>query len=720
MDTRSEGSARATRADIQGLRAVAVLLVIGGHAGVPGLRGGYVGVDVFFVVSGFLISTLLLREAGRTGRISLAGFYARRARRILPAATVVLVALAVFAALRLPPTEVGRVGDDVLWAAFFLANVHLARSSVDYFAIDQAPSAVQHYWSLAVEEQFYLVWPAVLLLLLTVHRSRDRRPPTERAAARRGLVVGVVGAVLAASLVWSVVATQSSPASAYFSSLTRAWELAAGVLLSTVAGPLGRLPRPVRHLLSAAGLSAIAVAATTYTEATPFPGWHALLPVLGTAAVLAAGCGLVAPGGPAAFLSLRPLTWVGDTSYSLYLWHWPLLVLGPAYVGGLHPALGNGLLVVLTFAAATASYYLVENPVRHSRSVLRGHARPLLLWPVALSLVMASTVWSTHHAEDVVAQRQATFVDLPGVPTGSARPLGQGAGGARPAALAAVRDRIDDAVLRAERHAPIPFPLVNLDHLGRDIFLAGWDCLPGWTESRTEICPIGDEGSATTVVALGDSFLAQWLPAIDRIGAREHLRVVPLIKYGCAPFDVHQQHHSDTEFASCPAFRTWSRRQVARLHPDLLVLGYRGLLDTTPDPGRSLEETWSAGVRSALAELARVVPPERTEILSSISVLPFEPLDCVTAPGADMATCTADEGGKEVDANPLTRREAHLAGVRYVDAGPLVCRRHRCPAVVDRTLVRHDGGHITRTWSLQTVDALAELLDLRRLATSPG
>ena len=225
------------RPDVQGLRALAVAAVVLDHAGVANVSGGYVGVDVFFVLSGFLITGLLVREVERDGRVALGAFYARRARRILPAATVVLVAVVAFAALELSYRAVGLITADAQWAAAFLANVHFSAIGTDYFAQGQPPSPLQHYWSLSVEEQFYLVWPPLLALLMWLGRRSGRSPWR--------LVVTIAGGLCLASLVWSVVVTRTDATAAYFSSVARAWELGAGMLLALVWPRLPSL-RPSR------------------------------------------------------------------------------------------------------------------------------------------------------------------------------------------------------------------------------------------------------------------------------------------------------------------------------------------------------------------------------------------------------------------------------------------------------------------------------------------
>ena len=268
------------RSDIQGLRAIAVLLVALGHAGVPFLNGGYVGVDVFFVLSGFLITGILLSEALSSGRVSLVAFYARRARRILPAAALTLIATSIAAHHLLNFVRAREVVEDSVWAALFSANVHFAAEGSDYFQQGQPPSPIQHFWSLSAEEQFYLVWPSVLALVLFGLFSR-------RASLGRLLVV--VSVLGGASLFWSIHHTATSPTGAYFSTLTRAWELALGAALAVGAVLVTRIPSQLQLLMGWAGLTAMTSAAVFYSDNTPCPGYAALLPAIGAALVIAAG-----------------------------------------------------------------------------------------------------------------------------------------------------------------------------------------------------------------------------------------------------------------------------------------------------------------------------------------------------------------------------------------------------------------------------------------------
>ncbi|PZF82251.1 acyltransferase family protein, partial [Jiangella anatolica] len=289
------------RPDVEGLRAVAVLLVLAYHAGIPLVSGGFVGVDVFFVISGFLITGLILREVESTGRLRLGRFYARRIRRLLPATAVVLAATAALTMLLLPPLRWPAVAGDIAAAATYVVNWRLAADSVDYLAAGEPPSPVQHFWSLAVEEQFYVLWPVLILALVWWHRRRRGTP-----SLRRTLLAGLA-VVAVPSLAWSVHLTAASPGAAYLVSTTRAWELAAGAALAIGARRLERLPRRLAGALAGGGLAAIGWAALTYDAATPFPGVAALVPVLGTAAVIAAGVTWASGTVPTRLLGATPM-----------------------------------------------------------------------------------------------------------------------------------------------------------------------------------------------------------------------------------------------------------------------------------------------------------------------------------------------------------------------------------------------------------------------------
>lgn len=365
MSSSSAAAARTSvRPEIQALRAVAIGCVVLYHFWPAALPAGFVGVDVFFVVSGFLITGLLLRDVERFDRVRLREFYVRRIRRILPAALVVLSACAVATLLFVPRIEWRPFLQQILSSALYVQNWHLARDSQIPRRADLESTPVQHFWSLSVEEQFYLVWPLLIIAALWLAVRLGRR--------RVIVVAGVLTAATVASFVHGVVLTGQDHNIAYFSTLSRAWEFGVGGLLALLPALAGERLRRTRALAAWIGLAAIAVAARTFTDHEVFPGAIALVPVLGTAAVIWAGM-------PRAALSLspvaglRPVQWFGGISYSLYLWHWPIIMFTPYITGRPSQAPVMVLLLALSIVVADASKRWIEDPFR--RAVPRERVR---------------------------------------------------------------------------------------------------------------------------------------------------------------------------------------------------------------------------------------------------------------------------------------------------------------------------------------------------------
>jgi peptidoglycan/LPS O-acetylase OafA/YrhL len=373
---------RRFRPDVQGLRAIAILLVVLFHADVPGISGGYVGVDVFFVISGFVITGVLLRER-EAGRPSLLHFYGRRARRIIPAASLVIVVTVVAAFHFLGPLTGHDTAVDGQWAALFLANVHFAATSTNYLASQRPPSALQNYWSLAVEEQFYVVYPTLFLLTTRI---------LTKVSFRLRLAV-VLSTVIVASFVFSIVFTSTNAPSAFFSPLTRAWELALGALIAVGSTSLRRLPQSAAALITWLGLAAIATASVTLTSASVYPGALVAIPVLGAGMVIAGGTAQPAWGAERV-LRQRPFQLLGLISYSLYLWHWPILVIATQHRGVASlPVWDNiGLLLVAT-AVAIVTYLVLENPVRHWKRMVQRRGASIVLGACLIAATLAVTTY---------------------------------------------------------------------------------------------------------------------------------------------------------------------------------------------------------------------------------------------------------------------------------------------------------------------------------------
>ena len=691
-----------TRRDIQGLRAVAVGLVLADHAGIAILAGGFIGVDVFFVISGFLITRLLVAELHRSGRVSVAGFYARRARRILPAGSLVLATIVLYSAFALLVTRAAEIGTDVLWAAAFLANVHFAQLETDYFAAGTPPSPVQHFWSLAVEEQFYVVWPAVLALLAWAVARRlrgDRESVIKRVLS---IATGLVAAVWVASLAWSIVVTASSPAAAYFSTPARSWELATGALLALAEPRLRGLARPLAAGLGLAGLVGIAVPALAYDHHTPFPGAAALAPVLGTAAVLVAGMEHDALGA-ARVLALRPVQWVGDISYSLYLWHWPVLLLGRHVVSPLPQWAGALVLVAAAVALAALTFRLVEQPFRQGR-FWRPTARGLLLWPAALCVTALAVQLAGHHAEHVLAERAeaAAAFDPTSVPLDQRTPRTGDP----------IHDALADSLDRAAVAAPIPFPLdQDLTELAKDRAFVSGDCSAATPDSSHTVCPVGAVGAGTRVVVLGDSHAHMWLPAVAALGEERGFEVDPLIKWGCSPFALAQTERGEPgPFTACEQYRTWALGQIRELGPDLVIVSSRAYPGSMLFSGQFDPAEWRTATDHTVASIVATGAP--VVVMGDVPELAAPPDHCLADPDATMATCTGRTDPAVAATNDAVAEGARLAGAPYVDVTSLVCLRGRCPMVADHIAVFRDPQHLSETWVRHVASAWGGLFDL--------
>ena len=356
------------------------------HAHIPGVHGGFLGVDVFFVISGFVITNVLLKERSQTAGTSFIDFYGRRIRRILPAATVVIIAT-IFATYHwLSFISGAQAANDAKWVTAFIGNFHFAALGTNYFTQNLPPSTLQQFWSLAVEEQFYLVWP--LLFALSCILARKRRVEFTLVP----VLVGVIGF----SLWWSILQTSSSPISAFYSPLTRAWELALGALLAVTAPRMTGLHRSIGHTLRIAGLLAILLSTWFLSASSEWPGAHSIIPVVGSSAMIAGGS-VLANQRFDLLTSFAPIQWIGLISYSLYLVHWPILTIASEYSLTPLPLYSNLELVLLSIGVAAVSYYLVERPMRSLRPLVNRRSLTYALGALLIAATYGTIVWHLHN-----------------------------------------------------------------------------------------------------------------------------------------------------------------------------------------------------------------------------------------------------------------------------------------------------------------------------------
>ena len=751
------GHQRRFRPDIEGLRAVAVVAVVLYHARLPGVQGGFVGVDVFFVVSGYLITGLLWRELQRTGRVSMAGFYGRRARRLLPAAVLTIAATALAARALMPPLVVPAAMRDGLASAFYVGNYRFAIAQTDYLNTSAPPSPFQHFWSLGVEEQFYLVWPVLLLAgvmaarLIAGRRAGRGRHSARAGSARPSAVPGrpvaflVVGIVSAASALLAVQLTSANQPWAFFSLPSRAWELGAGGMLA-LASPVVRRMRPgAAAVVGWAGLIGLVGALTSISPQMPFPGTVAFWPVAATVAVLASGEALTANltwgKGPGRLLALRPARFFGRISYSWYLWHWPILTLAPYAVGHALRIRDNLALVALSALVAAASYRWVESPLRSApwltatrwRSLSSGLA--LSAAGAALCLMVAATTpglvgRGQAHVTALGAGTGVSRVAAPapgpattgpsatGTPTTGSASTGSASGAsavpsAPPATLAArMTAAVQAEVAASARPAPVPANVTpGVASAMADqtpIFSDG--CMDDFLDTAVRPCSFAATHSATKVVLFGDSHAASWFPAVDATATAKGWDLITLTKAICAPLLGLPEFNPvlDRWFGECD---TWRSAVMARLRaerPQVVVLGiarhYQPVYRITPYDSRWLTAL-DGTIRAIEAIGARVV------VIGPVPKPPGVVPTCLSMHMADASACAVpsstgvDQAGEAAEA-AVARRD----GAAYLDVRPWFCTATTCPAVVGNIELWRDDNHITRTWAQYLAPVMTESL----------
>ena len=675
------------RPDIQGLRAVAVGAVVAYHAGLPIVPGGFVGVDVFFVISGFLITGHLLTSLGSGScsgtalsdqrvRLDFATFYARRARRILPAAIIVIVLTVIAAVIVVPPLRLGSILRDAIFAALYIPNLHFAAEQTDYLA-GSDPSPFQHYWSLGVEEQFYLLWPLLLVGLVALARTQRIRRTT---SDPRIALLLLVAAATVISFAACLVIAQISTSWAFFSTPTRAFELTLGATTACLATLKIRVAPVIASIGGWLGLSAIVASAVLFTTDTPYPGLPTLLPVVGTALLLWFGAH-PSRRGPAMVLSIRPLQFVGLISYSLYLVHWPMLVLSQEAVGARN-ALPLWSTVLLGAAAVPVAWLLhrwVEKPVLARKLRDRRDGRRTL---VATGIVTIALVGALTGGTVVVAA-----APLDSGRTTPASPLTPD-----PPGTTFVPSNLNPDLLAATRDTG-------------EIYQNG--CQQNIVRSAVITCEYGTPGSDFTVALFGDSHAGRWFPALDAVATERGIGLVTYTKSRC------RSEESDTLWTATiePSCATWRADALASLAadpPDLIVLTNH----IAPMPGRKqsiLEERWRDVTAESIARLPRT---SRVVIIADTPQYPASPVDCLSGNLASALRCAVPRDEALNRAVTLAQRAAAAeAGAGFVDLTDYLCNRASCPAIIGDTLVYSDDHHLTASFSEKLAAPLDRALE---------
>ena len=698
---------RGFRPDIEGLRAVAVVAVILYHAKFLGVSGGFVGVDVFFVVSGFLITRLVLGEVASTGTISLLNFWGRRARRLLPAAAVTVIVTVLFARQMLSPLGLRSLASDTVGAGTFSANFVFAHRLGDYFGNQlgtSSPSPLLHFWSLAVEEQFYFCWPPLLLLL------------TRRPAQYRRLLLATIGILATLSFLAGLWMTSNKPAWAFYLLPSRMGELLAGAALAAAGTAVASVPVTWRAALGWAGLLGIAVACVWFDESIPWPGSAVLLPVVATMAVIVAGMsatGAAVTWAPSRVLAARPLQWIGRHSYALYLWHWPAFVLAEARYGPLSwPQ--RVVLIWIAVALSALSVQVLEDPVRHSRYLSAISVRSLALG-AAMCIVVISVGWNLRSSGgelDGGVEAAAPQLDLsntasvPGVsivigpttPSAVTRPVMPSVPAtvtettlASPdppsGSLAQLVASTQRALNNATGAAPVPSNLNPSLATARNRSQPYNDgCVNIGANSKLQPCEYGVAGADRTILLYGDSHAVQWFEPLQQIAFERGFRLVLLIKLGCPVAEVDVP--TPVLHYTCPPYRDAAMAWIERNEPDLVVVGNA----YTQYPAEA--EEWAEGT---VTSVERIV-----DISSNVVLIGDNPAwvvdvpECLSANLDDASECAISRD----DAVRADRISAEVVAARdndvtFVDTTDWFCTDDSCPPIVGNVLVMRDETHVT-------------------------
>ncbi|MDT0168115.1 acyltransferase family protein [Pseudarthrobacter sp. BRE9] len=696
---------RGLRPDVQGLRAFAVLAVILDHTfGWP--RGGFVGVDIFFVISGFVITASLLREHDRTGRISFAGFYKRRVKRILPAAVLVLLVTSAAGFFVFNQARASSTVWDAVWAFFFSANWRQAVIGTDYFQASGPVPPLQHYWSLSVEEQFYFVWPWLMVLLFALAARALRGRGQER------VVAGVaMSFIVAASFAWSVWETATNPTVAYFSTFSRAWELGVGGILACIATVLTRIPQGARPALGGAGMAGM-VAALFVTDAhAGFPGPGAALSVLSAAVFIAAGT------GSSSHRYMTPLTnrvavYLGDISYSLYLWHFPVIVFGAAIVSETSAGYFTVVLAAI-FVISIYSYHLLEDPIRKS-DWLAGNTRGSKERPsfstgfklTALSLLSMVTVAVTAFAILSTAPTSAPIISA-----STARPS---TAAAVPAAYGPASAQIKTQIATALASPDWPDLTPSMDSV------IGGSQVPDDVSRCGNVGPIrdgctwGDPSAPKTAVIIGDSVALTYVTALrDVLADKPDWKLSTYAAFGCSFTDTRISNADANIVLGCPGRKDEAVAAINKLHPDIVFITntYEPRLDLTTKVPLTPAQ-WNASTskfvdlfKASTKKIVFVAPPPSDKDVKACYSRTSKPVACV--------------GQVTPQWYAIANAEQDIAkkiGGTWLDTSRLFCdARDACPSFVGTTPTKSDKVHMTAEYAHKIAPALLEQLNSLKL-----
>ena len=658
--------------EIQVLRAVAVMLVVLYHYWPGRLTGGYVGVDAFFVISGYLITSHLLREVDKTGTVKLWAFYARRARRLLPAGVFVLLFVAVGTFLLLPSDLWASTARELIASGFYVQNLWLASKAVTYSASNDVASPIQHYWSLSAEEQFYLVWPSLIIISCLVARRWLR--------GRTTTTVGVtLLLVTLGSFAVSVWATQTHRAAAYFITPTRAWEFGAGalvVLLMRKWAPPLALARLLRWL----GLIGLLGSAWLFSSATAFPGHAAALPVIATAAIIIAGDTGRADPSDLVF-RLRPVQWLGDVSYSIYLWHWPILVFAPYVLRHNLRTPELVALMLLCLVIAGLSKRFVEDAMRFWPRLTRTPRATLSAAGVGMLVIALVAGTQAYAASAREQQTEALLADVSGGPCFGAPAM--------------------------ENRAKCPEALTALPVAAITKADAPWAPTPGCRGTGSDpsvlTCYWGTGKPSRVVALVGDSHAEHWRGALHRIAKAKNWQIVEMFAGGCpatyARSVIFERRARNGDV--CPNWTTKAMARLKALAPDdIITTAYvqQNVFEPADSGPDGFARVWQEWLGFTRVTVLRDIPTSGNR----------NGPQCLAVNVGKPQACSNPRSRVLIDDDMMRAARPMRREVNLVDLSDYFCDASRCYAVVGGASVYYDYDHMSMQFSASLASALLQ------------
>lgn len=632
------------RKDIQGLRALAVLLVIAAHAKIPGFEGGFIGVDVFFVISGYLITGLLLKELASEGEIRFLRFYARRLKRLLPALALVVTTTAFISYQMLPTTEQLPQAVSAATAIFWVSNIHFAFGNLDYFGSQADQNIFLHTWSLGVEEQFYLAWP--ILLALAFWATRNRKYQTN-------LTIMLV-AVAVISLIACIYQTYLNARLAFYLTPFRAWQFGVGGLVFLFSERSALISKTTASTLSVLGLLLIIGGALTLRSSAPYPGVFALIPTIGAAFLIIAG-GASTSGLTSKLMENRFAHCMGNISYSWYLWHWPIFILGGLFLPLSNP-INQLLLILVSGVLAYVTYHLFENPIRRSNKLISFNG-----WQIIASLTLMTVInislikWFNEADRQISAPSSSPYIK-----------------------------------------AKLDIPVIY-----------GMGCDDWYHSANVKLCSFGDENAENTVAIIGDSIGLQWFPALQKIYNKPNWKIVVMTKSSCPMVDEALFYKRiGREYTECALWRGAVMTQLKRLNPNVTILGSAEAYDFT-------SEKWREGTDRILQQVSS--SSAQAHIIRATPGLPFDGPLCLATTKATLTDCsTVNSHLRSMAWTSIQEAAKNFTNVFTIDLNNAVCPDGVCQAELNGIVVYRDSLHLTSTFTESLADKLQLKLNMQK------